>query len=136
MSKFFSTKYSTGSFNFGMLVLRVFLGLLLIGNHGYPKLVQFGSLRYKFMNFMNIGSTASLSLIIFAEVICGLLLILGLFTRFACIPVIIGMSVVVFVAAHGDIFGHGETGMMFLAAAITVLFCGPGRISIDGMIGK
>ena len=88
------------------------------------------------MNFMNLGSTTSLSLIIFAELICGLLLMLGLFTRLACIPIIIGMSVVVFVSSHGDIFGQGERGMMYLAATIAILFCGPGRISIDGMMGK
>ncbi len=135
MSKFFSTKYSTGAFNFGMFILRVVLGLL-VASHGYAKFIKFGTLKYKFMNFMHLGSTTSLTLIIFAELVCGILLILGLFTRLASIPIIIGMSVVVFVAANADIFGQGERGMMYLAAAVTVLFCGPGRISIDGMMGK
>lgn len=135
MSKFFSTKYSNGAFNFGMLVLRVFVGLLL-ANHGYQKLLKFSALKYKFMNFMHLGSTVSLSLIIIAELICGVLLILGLFTRFACIPIIIGMSVVVFIASNAHIFAEGERGMFYLAATITILFCGPGKISLDGMIGK
>jgi putative oxidoreductase len=135
MSKLLSTKYSTGAFNFGMFVLRVTLGLLL-ASHGYAKLIKFGTLKYKFMSFMHLGSTTSLSLIIFAELVCGVLLILGLFTRLASIPIIIGMSVVVFVASNADIFGQGERGMMYLATAVTVLFCGPGRISIDGMMGK
>jgi len=135
MSKFLSTKYSAGAFNFGMFVLRVVTGLLL-ASHGYSKLIQFSSLRYKFMNFLNLGSTTSLSLIIFAEFFCGMFLILGLFTRFACIPVIIGMSVVVFIAAHGHIFAEGERGAFYLAATIAILCCGPGRISVDGMIGK
>ena len=135
MKRFLSTKYSVGAFNFGMLVLRVVTGLL-IAHHGYGKLVQFSSLRYKFMNFMNLGSTTSLSLIIFAEFFCGILLILGLFTRLACIPIIRGMSVVVFGASHGDIFSSGEKGTLFLASAIAILFCGPGRISVDGMIAK
>jgi putative oxidoreductase len=135
MSRFLSTKYSVGAFNFGMLVLRVFTGLLLSA-HGYSKLVQFGSLKYKFMNFMHLGSTTTLVLVIFAEFCCSIFLILGLFTRFACIPIIVAMSVVVFVASHGQIFDHGERGMMFLAATITILFCGPGKISVDGMIRK
>ncbi len=135
MSKFLSTKYSSGAFNLGMLVLRIATGLLL-ANHGYAKLVKFSSLKYKFMNFMHLGSTASLSLIIFAELVCGILLILGLFTRFACIPIIIGMIVVVFVASHGQIFDSGEKGMVYLAATLTILLCGPGKISVDGMIGK
>ena len=36
MSKLLSTKYSAGAFNFGMFVLRVTLGLLLV-SHGYAK---------------------------------------------------------------------------------------------------
>ncbi len=135
MSQFLSTKYSKGSFNFGMLVLRFFLGLLLSW-HGYAKLIQFGNLRYRFINFMHLGSSASLSLIIFAELICGILLILGLFTRLACIPIIIGMCVVVFVASNGQIFAAGERGMIYLAATVTILFCGPGKISVDGLMGK
>jgi len=135
MSKFFSTKYSSGAFNLGMFILRIATGLLL-ASHGYAKLIKFSTLKYKFMNFMHLGSTASLSLIIFAELICGILLILGLFTRLACIPIIIGMGVVVFIASHGQIFDAGERGMVYLAATLTILLNGPGRISVDGMMGK
>ena len=135
MSKFISTKYSKGSFNFGMLVLRFFLGLLL-ARHGFTKLMQFNSIKHSFLNFLHLGSTISLSLIIFAELVCGILLILGLFTRFACIPIIIGMLVVVFIASNGQIFAGGERGMIYLAATVTILFCGPGKISIDGLMGK
>jgi hypothetical protein len=46
------------------------------------------------------------------------------------------MGVVVFVATHGEILGRGETGAIYLAASVTILFCGPGKISVDGMIGK
>ncbi len=88
------------------------------------------------MNFMHLGSTTSLALIIFAEFFCSIFLILGLFTRFACIPIIIGMAVVVFMYAHGNIFDDGEKGAIYLAATIAILFCGPGKISVDGMIGK
>ena len=135
MSKFLSTKYSAGAFNFGMFILRVVLGILL-ASHGYDKLVAFKTLRYGFMNFFHLGSTLSLSLVIFAELFCSIFLILGLFTRFACIPIIIAMAVVVFVASNGQILGPGERGAIYLAASITILFCGPGRISVDAMIGK
>lgn len=135
MNRFLSTKYSSGAFNFGMLVLRVSLGALLI-SHGYTKLIHFSGLKHTFMNFAGMGSSTSLALIVFAELICGMLVIMGMFTRFACIPIIIGMAVVVFVASHGDIFGPGERGMIYLASAVTILFCGPGKISVDGMIGK
>jgi putative oxidoreductase len=135
MKKLLSIKYSTGAFNLAMFILRIATGVLL-AYHGYSKLIHFSSLRYKFMNFMNLGSTRSLALIIFAELFCGILLVLGLFTRLACIPIIIGMSVVTFMASHGNIFAEGEKGAVYLVAAIVIILCGPGRISVDGMIGK
>ncbi|MEO8820910.1 MAG: DoxX family protein [Ginsengibacter sp.] len=135
MSKFLSTKYTNASFNIGMFILRVVLGILL-ASHGYSKLIAFHSLRYKFMNFIHLGPTLSLSLVIFAELICSIFLILGLFTRFACIPIIIAMAVVVVVASSGQILGPGERGAIYLAASFTILLCGPGRISVDAMIGK
>jgi len=135
MNKFLSTKYSAGAFNFGMFILRVVLGLL-VASHGYAKLIKFSSLRYKFMNFMHLGSTTSLSLVIFAELFCSIFLILGLFTRLASVFTIITMFVVVFVASHGNIFDQGERGAIYLATSIMILLCGPGKISIDGMIGK
>ena len=135
MSKFLSTKYTNAGFNFGMLVLRVVLGIMLL-SHGYSKLIGFNSLRYRFMNFLHMGSTLSLVLIIFAELFCSIFLILGLFTRFACIPILIAMAVVVFVATHGQILGPGERGTIYLAATFTILLCGPGKISVDAMIAK
>lgn len=135
MKRFLSTRYSAGAFNFAMLLLRVVTGVLLM-SHGYSKLVRFNEIKNVFMNFMHLGSTTSLVLIIFAEFFCSILLVLGLFTRFAVVPIIIGMIVVVFITHNADFFGKAETASLFLAANITLLFCGPGRISVDAMIGK
>src|ERR1043166_1710345 len=102
MSKLRSTKYSTGAFNLGMLALRLGVGVLL-ASHGFGKLVHFGTMKNHFMNFIGLGPTVSLALVVFAEFFCSILLILGLFTRLASIPIIIAMGVVVFVASHGDV---------------------------------
>ena len=88
MNKLLSTKYSTGAFNTAMLLLRLALGILMM-MHGYNKLVHFADMQHKFMNFLGLGSTLSLILVIFAEFFCSLFLILGLFTRLATIPLII-----------------------------------------------
>jgi len=135
MSKLLSTKYSTGAFNFGMLVLRLGVGILL-ASHGFDKLTHFAAMKPHFMNFMDIGQTASLSLDIFAEFFCSIFLILGLFTRLACVPIIITMLVILIKVTHGEIFGEGEKASLYLAGTLTLLFCGPGKISVDGMIGK
>ncbi len=135
MKKLLSTKYSAGAFNAAMLFLRLISGILMM-NHGYDKLVHFGEYQQKFMNFMGMGTTFSLALVVFAEFFCSLFLIIGLFTRFAVIPLIITMGVAIYKAHHMDILGEGETAMLYMAAYLTLLFVGPGRVSVDSMTGK
>lgn len=135
MRKLFSANYSAGAINAAMLVLRLGLGILMMA-HGYEKLRGFGDMQHKFMNFMGIGSTASLALVVFAEFFCSLFLILGLFTRLATIPLIIATCVMVFMAHKGDVFGDGEVAALYLTGYIVLLFAGPGKVSVDGMIGK
>ena len=135
MKRILSTKYSAGAFNFAMLVLRLGLGVLML-SHGYSKLIHFNGMKGSFINFIGLGSTLSLSLDIFAEFFCSIFLILGLFTRLAVIPILIAMSVALFKVHHGHLFADGERAAIYLACTITILFCGPGKISVDGMIGK
>lgn len=130
-----STKYSAGAFNAAMLILRLGSGVLMM-NHGYGKLMKFSTLQHKFMNFLGLGSTITLSLVIFAEFFCALFIILGLFTRLAVIPLIIVMAVALFKAHNSEFFGDGEMAALYLAAYLALLFVGPGKISVDSMIGK
>ena len=135
MRKLLSTKYSAGAFNTAMLILRLGLGILMM-HTGYNKLVNFGEMQHKFMNFMGIGSTASLALVVFAEFFCSLFLILGLFTRFAAIPLIVTMCVALFKAHNAEVFGDGQTAALYLTGYLVLLLVGPGRVSVDSMIGK
>jgi putative oxidoreductase len=135
MKRILSTKYSPAAFNFAMLVLRLGLGVLML-HHGYGKLVHFNEMKGNFVNFLGMGSTVSLTLDIFAEFFCSIFLILGLFTRLAVIPILIAMSVALFKVHHFQLFDVGERAAIYLACSITILFCGPGKISVDGMIGK
>ena len=135
MKKILSIKYSAAAFNLSMLLLRLATGAL-IASHGYTKLVHFNTTKAHFMNFMGLGSTVSLSLVIFAEFFCSMFLILGLFTRLAAIPIIIVMIVALFKVHNGQLFAEGEKAAIYLAAAFAILLCGPGKVSVDGMIGK
>ena len=136
MKKILSIRYSTAAFNFSMLLLRVVFGLLMITKHGYDKMMKFSTLQYQFYNFFGVGSKTSLILSIFAEVLCALFIVLGLFTRLAAIPLIITMLVAVFGFNAGKPLVDSEAALMYLSVFVTLLFCGPGRISIDGMINK
>lgn len=135
MRKLLSTKYSAGAFNAAMLLLRLTAGALMM-NHGYDKLVHFSKYQHNFMNFLGMGSTFTLALVVFAEFFCALFIILGLFTRLASLILIVVMAVALFKAHNGDFFGKGEMPALYLGMYLVLLFVGPGKISVDGMTGK
>jgi putative oxidoreductase len=135
MKKLLSAKYSAGAVNAAMLILRLAIGILMM-NHGYYKLTHFGELQHKFTNFMGMGPALSLALVVFAEFFCSLFLILGLFTRLATIPLMITMCVVIFKINHGNVFDDAENAPLYLVSYLVLLLVGPGRVSVDSMIGK
>lgn len=130
-----STHYSSLAFNIAMLILRVTMGALMM-SHGYSKLTGFASRKADFYNFLGIGSTASLSLAVFAEFFCALFIIIGLFTRAFVIPLIIIMSVALFKVHNMDFFDTGEAAALFLSGFTILLLCGPGKASVDGIASK
>lgn len=135
MRKLLSTRYNAGAFNFGLLVLRLGAGILM-ANHGYSKLDRYDEMSGQFTSFIGLSPAITLGLVIFAELVCALLVVIGLFTRFACIPLIITCTYALAKAHQWDAFGKGELAALFLIAFVTILFTGPGKASVDSMISK
>lgn len=136
MRRLTSTDYSVTAFNFSLLILRCAFGLLLLLNHGIPKLVKFGKLQASFFDPFGIGSKWALILVIFAEVFCSILVVIGLFTRLAVIPLIIMFCVIIFMAQKGEPLSKLDLPILFLCGFISLFLVGPGRLSVDGMIGR
>lgn len=135
MKKLLSTRYSAGAFNTAMLLLRLGFGILMM-HHGYQKLQNFSGTAEHMPVFFGMSGSVSAALVIFAEFFCAIFIILGLFTRFAAIPPIISMSVALFKAHDGNVFGAGEMATLYIFAFLILLLVGPGKVSVDGMIGK
>jgi putative oxidoreductase len=136
INKLLSTKHNATSINLGMLLLRVGLSVIMM-HHGYNKLVNFGTLQGDFMNFMGIGKTLSLALVVFAEFFCSLFLMIGLFSRLVTVPLIVTMAVAFFKAHDAQLFDKfGQVPALFLMGYVVVLLCGPGKFSVDGLMGK
>ena len=104
--------------------------------HGFKKLMNFAAKSATFSDPFGIGGPASMSLTIFAEFFCAIFILIGLMTRLACIPLIIAMSVALFVAHDGKIFTEGEMAGLYLLGYLALLFTGPGKFSMDKLIGK
>lgn len=115
----------------GHLVLRVSAGGTMFWQHGWPKLLSFNERADSFADPFGLGSTFSLILILFAEVVCSTLVVLGLWTRTAVIPLILGMAVIVFMVKGDADFKEKELAMIYLCAFVVLFFTGSGRYSLD-----
>lgn len=135
MNRLFTTRYHEGTFSLGLLVLRLGAGILL-ASHGYDKFIHYNEMKVKFMSFMGLSPSITLGLVIFAELICAILVAVGFFTRLACIPLIILTVVIIFQVGNADFFGKQELPTLYLAAYVALLFAGPGKFSIDHTLSK
>lgn len=103
----------------------------LVMTHGIPKLMRILEGNFGFGDPLGLGPTVSLFLVTFAEAICASLVLIGLWTRIAAIPLIINFIVVVFVAHADDPFGNKEKGVFFLLSFIILFLTGAGSFSLD-----
>jgi putative oxidoreductase len=116
-----------------LLILRASAGFMMM-THGWPKMLDFVRNASSFPDPLGVGSRASLGLVVFAEFFCSILVVVGLGTRFAAVPLIITMAVVGFVIHGKDPFGDRELSMLYLSAFTTVLILGAGSYSLDKAI--
>ena len=119
----------------GLLFLRLAAGGLMVYAHGWGKLQRMLSGDMGFADPIGIGQELSLVLAVFAEFVCGILVVLGLFTRAALIPLGITMLVAVFIVHADDPFGKQEFGLLYLVPYVTLFLTGPGKLSLDKQLG-
>lgn len=116
-----------------LLLLRVAFSLMMM-NHGWQKIQNFTQYSTQFPDPFGIGPVASLSLAIFAEFFCSLLLIAGVLTPLALGALAITMLVAVFYAHRNDPWSDKEHAVSYLVVYLTLLVSGPGRYSLDRLL--
>ncbi|GAA0891146.1 DoxX family protein [Fulvivirga kasyanovii] len=135
MKQLFNTQFASTS-HVWLLILRVSAASFML-THGYPKLmtlIEGGEIA--FYDFLGLGMTASLALAVLAEFVCSILLILGLGTRLAALPLIITMLVAAFAVHADDPFGKKEFALLYLLIFATILVFGAGKYSVDRFLEK
>jgi len=135
LKKFLNPGKNSGSINFGLLIFRVGASVLML-THGYGKFLRIVNGEWRFSDPLGIGVEASLSLAVFGEFICPILIILGLGTRLAAIPTMITMLVAWQIAHGDDPFSSQEKSVAYLLAFTCILIMGPGKYSLDQRLFK
>jgi len=121
---------NNSSKDFGILVLRVFSGLLMIFPHGWSKLMGFTDKMNTFPDPLGISSQLSLTGAVFSEVICALMIILGIKTRFFATPLFFTMIVAAFVVHANDPWGVKEKAIVFGVTYLVLMITGGGKFSV------
>ena len=125
-------------------LVRVVCGLFLMP-HGAQKLFGwFGGMGFeKFVALFNtLGykpGTLWVTLVALTEFVGGILLVLGLFTRFAALALVIFMIVAVhFTSGKGFFWTQGglEYSLLILLVGLVFLIRGGGEYSLDGKLGR
>ena len=137
----------------GLLILRLGVGGFIL-THGWGKLQMVIDGNFdQFADPIGLGNTVSLLLATGAEFFCALLVMIGLVTRIAAVPLVITMFVAAFIVHGGDPWTMGaaaelyqtgkadswsskEPALLFLFPFLALIFTGPGRLSIDALLNQ
>lgn len=116
--------------DWALLFLRVTGSLLLLVVHGLPKALNFQAELGLIEDPFGLGPHLTLSLAIFAEVLCPLLIIAGGFVRLATLPVL-AVLVVSLALVHPEwSLGEGQFAWLLAIIFTTLLIAGPGRFAL------
>jgi putative oxidoreductase len=120
----------------GLLVLRLSVGLMMAFGHGLGKVpvserFVSGVAEMGFPMPTLFAWSAALS-----ELVGGIFIALGLLTRPSSLMLLVTMAVAVFLRHGDDPFSKRELGLLYGAACIALAVAGPGRFSIDALIGR
>ena len=113
-----------------LAILRIAPSVMLL-THGLPKLQKILGGNLEFADPLGIGSAPSLFLAVIGEVICPLLVILGIKTRWSAVPTIIMRAVISFMHHGNDTFKSKELALLYLTFFIVIFLLGPGKYSFD-----
>ena len=103
----------------------------MIALHGWPKWESYADKVTKFPDPIGLGSSTSLSLTIFAELLCAGLLCVGYLTRFSAFICLFTMTIAAFIVHQDDPLNIQEKALLYFAIYGALLSHGPGSLSVD-----
>jgi len=119
----------------GIAFIRILIGIFLI-YHGCEIFDAAKMREYASWDMFKKSSTPSLMPYLgkATELIGGLMLAVGLFTRIACLIIIGTMLYIAFIIGNGKIWYEDQYPFLFVLFAFVFIFTGPGNWSADKLI--
>ncbi|HXX70611.1 MAG TPA: DoxX family protein [Polyangiaceae bacterium] len=122
-----------------LLLARLAVGLLFMST-GWGKVHNLVKVA-GFFEHLGIPAPAfNAALVGYSELICGTLLVVGLLTRFATVPLAISMIVAICTAKGSEIHGPfdlvGADEFTYLVVLIVIAVLGPGSVALDHFVAR
>lgn len=118
----------------GLLFARIAGAALLLHVHGVPKLVHYQQELARIDDPLGMGRALTLWCALLAEVLCPLLIALGLFTRLAALPVVFLLAVSMLLVHPDWSVAEGQFGWLLIIVFGTIALSGAGRYSMDAKL--
>ncbi len=127
---------------FAPLVARVIVGVIMTA-HGFQKLAMGPGAFGQGLAQMGVPAPTLMGYVVtFVELVGGILLIVGLFSRLAALLLTINLAVAILLVkvnvgliAPPEAGAGAELDLALIAGFLTVLFAGPGKLSLDRALG-
>ena len=129
---FFENRLSEGAW----LSLRIALPLCMLIGHGWGKLAGFSQIAPHFVDPYGLGPTLSLALVVGSEFFGSLLLMAGLFSRWAAFSLFFTMLTAAFLVHWPDPFKEKEMALVYAVGFAALALKGGGRWSLDALLKK
>jgi putative oxidoreductase len=120
----------------GLLFMRVMAAVLLFSIHWLPKLLDWSGELQRIEDPFGLGAPLTLGLAVLAEVVCPVLLVLGVVARLACLPVLAVLLVALVVVHPEWSLEQGQFAWLLVALYGGLALTGPGLYSVSGLIGR
>lgn len=121
--------------NTGLAFVRVILGLFLV-YHGWE--IFDTAKMNEYMGWDIFKKSSSMSVMVYmgkaAELVAGIMLVIGLLTRVAALILICTMLYITFFVGHGKIWYEDQYPFLFVLLGVVFFFVGGGKWSVDNLI--
>jgi putative oxidoreductase len=135
MKKFFSTQPIW--YDGGLFIVRLILGIFM-AYHGWEVFDK--AKMEEYTTWEAFKNDASPVFMVYlgkgAELVGGILLILGWLTRVGALIIIFTMAYIAFFVGNGIVWYNDQHPFMFVLCALAFLFTGPGRYSLDAALER